>query len=876
MKYVAILSIGCLYFTTSNAQTNVYQCAVDPSVTQAEIDANDYYSDGCITFDQSPYNFDLNDNKTAEASKQIDIEPDFTAQNFLPNEGMSLLLCDDLRDVVSFSHSDLSSVEALKKFEVGIGLPEDIELRIQDFINSGDTSGNQINPYLEWHLNAEAIFMHRATGEIQTIDGFYYQEFEREQSDPNTTNWGWNVLPTSHNMRFRFAPPLEGGWDVFISVTLQDGSSFNYCPFVINVTPNTENDGYVKVADNKKVLERNGELFFPIGQDLHWPLDDNGDEYGLQTGAYSYNTVNSRAHVEFENDMVTLKNKGVNSFRMLLNPPSLDIEFEKVGDYTDRLNYGWEIDKIIEKAEELDLYIHFNMLVHYGLEANHAFRLHWDWSKNYVPHGWGEHVGHYGYRDFFIEDDTPELFMSDITCIKYYKQKVRYLIARYGYSTHIYMLELLSEANNVGNKNDITGWGTYNHYYSAYNHDSQQPIRVANWHDIMSKYIKNELNHKQHLVCASYAGYAHADGSNGDYTYSIPEIDVVSWNNYSDSIKKFHVNGNRIKSIQQQYNKPIFWSETGPLAPNNCDNGTTYRKDAWMTGFSGISGFNYWAGAEPEFHDQWEHLGNVRNFIEGTPQVANLFMSNNWEVLYVNDSTQIGGYHWNPARFKEVNYISGAAPNTNGDMTYMKVGVVSNLTDNYFTNISPGDVSSWCATHQPNLTDKHNLVWGDLSVIGSAMGDYFYDWYDYEGNHLSSTTYYLHDLGYFPHPLSCVESNCNTPTSEIPFVLEWDYSNIYKSNLTGTDNQNNTSILKEISTIQVYPNPTSDFIIIQCTDRNIIKFQLFDAKGQLIQTLNNEQIKDSISVSNLESGYYVILGLDKSNLTKHRTPWIKL
>ena len=271
-------------------------------------------------------------------------------------------------------------------------------------------------------------------------------------------------------------------------------------------------------------------------------------------------------------------------------------------------------------------------------------------------------------------------------------------------------------------------------------------------------------------------------------------------------------------------------------------------------------------------------MANVRNFIEGNPVVANLFMSDGWENLYTNDVgsfTSQSQQHWNPANRKEVNYISGVANNLNGYTTRFKIGVVSNLTDNYFTNISPGDVTSWCYDNPIAINVKNNLSWGDLTVISSAMGDYFYDWYDYEGYYLSSTTYYLHDLGYFPHPISCVENNCNTLTSEIPFVLEWDYADINKSNPIGLDTQNVNSVTEEIPTIQLYPNPTNDFIIIRCSDLSINEFHLLDAKGQLIQTLNSEQIKNSLPVTNLEPGFYVIIAIDESNLTKHKISWVK-
>ena len=84
---------------------------------------------------------------------------------------MTLILGEKLNNVVSFSHSDLNNVEALKKFEFGIELPEAVELRIQNFIATKDTSAiGGINPYLEWQFNAEAIFTNQSTGFVKVID----------------------------------------------------------------------------------------------------------------------------------------------------------------------------------------------------------------------------------------------------------------------------------------------------------------------------------------------------------------------------------------------------------------------------------------------------------------------------------------------------------------------------------------------------------------------------------------------------------------------------------------------------------------------------------------------------------------------------------
>ncbi len=115
MKYLISL-ILVLLALECDAQISVYQCPIDPVVTQSEMDGTNHYIAPCILFKAgSTYFFDLNDNKTAEASKQIDVEPGFDSENFLPGKGLTLVLCDELRDIVCFSHTDLSNNRSFKK-----------------------------------------------------------------------------------------------------------------------------------------------------------------------------------------------------------------------------------------------------------------------------------------------------------------------------------------------------------------------------------------------------------------------------------------------------------------------------------------------------------------------------------------------------------------------------------------------------------------------------------------------------------------------------------------------------------------------------------------------------------------------------------------
>tara|TARA_R110002072_G_scaffold281965_3_gene444670 strand:- start:10835 stop:10999 length:165 start_codon:yes stop_codon:yes gene_type:complete len=53
-------------------------------------------------------------------------------------------------------------------------------------------------------------------------------------------------------------------------------------------------------------------------------------------------------------------------------------------------------------------------------------------------------------------------------------------------------------------------------------------------------------------------------------------------------------------------------------------------------------------------------------------------------------------------------------------------------------------------------------------------------------------------------------------------------------------------------------------------------FKLVDAQGKLLRTIDSREIRKSIDITNLQSGIFVILGLDISNTIKYQKRWVKL
>lgn len=510
------------------------------------------------------------------------------------------------------------------------------------------------------------------------------------------------------------------------------------------------------------------------------------------------------------------------------------------------------------------------MFVGYTLDIKSIYtRFGWDWGGDSILYDYPRSQGSFAYRERFnLPEKEAKQWFTNEDCKKYYKQKVKYLISRYGYSTHISMFELFSEINLAGLEAEVVYVNTdpnnlqvqMNIISNPYDNDPQQPLNVTNWHSEMAKFIKNELGHTEHLLAVSYAGLP----NDNDSSYAIPEIDVMTFNSYSDNL------GNRYDSekinIQEQfekYHKPMILGETGPIAEYNCDATSSFRKSAWMHAFTGAAGYNMW---EAQFNsDVWHHLADVRSFIEDTPEVADLFMGN-WETSYLNDNNNIGA-----AIRKEATYLKGTYINQLGNQENLMVGAVSNLTDNYFTNRPPDDSlnPSWCFTNGTGVLtqdqqSKQDLYPGNGVLYSSFfnLSDFTLNWFNYDGDFLSTTYSPLTSVLLLNHPLSCITGNCAARTSEIPFIIDWELSD-YNKNLQNNSNPNERIIPTEgnftpknrvKNQLLVFPNPAQNNVQVICTDPAIITFKLVDARGKTVRVIDLRELNKSINIANLESG----------------------
>ena len=626
---------------------SVFDCSInDPVVTQAEIDANDDYYEQCILFSSgNNYSFDQNDNKDVSARTEIRIQEDFHAGEFTSTGKMHLKLEQPRNlDVFSMNQADLGAIPQFDKLELGIDLPTDIDQKIQNFFNGNP---DQLSPFDPNDVNIQANFYYfdETSGQWSpnsvNIFGFYYEEFTDSGTD-------WHNENTTHDFRIRYTPRIQGRWKCSIKVFINSVETYKPNDFVFDVVPSNLKD-FTRVGVNKRYFKIGDEPFFPVGQNLPWP--------GTGSGNYSPIPEDDMAEFhKYHSDMSDLANGGANYFRFLLNPWSIGVEFEKLGHYEDRMYLGWEMDRILNHARDLGLRIHFNLQVHYPFErVTPTSALHWDWSAN--------NSGAYPNCTNFPDDLgycystelgllTPQEFLDNQAAIGYYKQRLRYIISRWGYSPDISVLELFSEANNIGNHANLVydpnGGGCAlvgSNIVDPYMDDINHPQRVYDWQNEMCRYIKEDLHHSQHPLGVNYTGHPIYEGMdpalNGagcnilrsDMSYYSDYTDFWTWNSYTYNPEQFakHVAFNNNLNANNNWefpgtptniDKPLIYSEMG-MPGGYCDYNVTWKQMIALAPFDGSSGGLSWhhnnTGSTPiSYRNQlWQTYGYVREFIEG-------------------------------------------------------------------------------------------------------------------------------------------------------------------------------------------------------------------------------------------------------------------
>ncbi|MGV3632154.1 MAG: T9SS type A sorting domain-containing protein [Bacteroidota bacterium] len=907
------------------SQINVLECTPENSkITQQEfVGPQAEISKPCVVFDGQNYNFSGNQQKTITAYDEIQIKNNFQAK---PTGNGEVHLKADKGDfdVFCMNYPDLLHVLKYKKLELGITIPNEVQEKINNFHTGTEP---KINPYLDWEIRVSADFTHPNLPYTISIDGFYNKEFTEwmtpiDQIPTKAEGYtdaeyralgGYTEQPTDKPFLFRFAPNLKGKWSCVVHIYIPNQAPYDSEPFSFTVVE-SGSPGYVTVSENKRYFELGGQPFYPVGCNVLWPITraETDPELFNKTNVYEEYRAGvhavPRVYDNYKNTLNALIDGGGNCFRSIMYPASTDIEFEKLGDYTERLTMAQEMDEMLELFENRGALFVWDLQIHYSLMYSEmVYGKNWAWD-NLVYDANGNSYG-YCYKTL-PGVNNPIDFLTNTQAKEYYKQRLRYILARWGYSTNIALFEIMSETNllvpsmNPGDQN----------FYS----EGENWKIFRDWNVEMATYLKSHWNGALHLTTTSYAG----EKKREDNTFYNDAFDVMSLNMYDfgrpdfgSFLRKFvnerqlneisydcytwhNVDGNLIRKI-----KPLIYSETGILdkdCPNTMEPQRNFNDELklmYQIPFSGLAGgfsWSFW------FHPNlYHHLGKIRRSIYNVPRLT----SGNWFPGAMKKNSAIYSTdYWYYSEERGSTMTGKFNPQGNGnndirdrrvDLMYLRSGdrnlasgVLTNKTLNFLTLDDCFDseydefVSEqtavdirWEIYDQVLLSPQSSFsVWGEeIELTGLRNNRYYLNYY-YPSN-LSNPIDVQDNNG------ENIRLSCTLFNEQVVFEARreghtWQHL-LYPGSIQEIDpeilvaraaERNNTVTANDTILqnnvpydIMIFPNPTTDKLTVQFGLGNIgSEMQISDLRGTILETRKLNFEKNSFNLVNFTTGTYLI------------------
>ena len=381
--------------------------------------------------------------------------------------------------------------------------------RYEKFELSFDINRHVSNPFEPDHVKIDATFLDPANKAI-TIPAFYHQDYVRR-----VVNDREHLTPVGPGMwKVRFAPMAAGTHRYYLTVTYTPNHGGKREPEQLitgkrrfECVP-SDSPGFIRVSKKDPMYFEfdNGDWFYPIGHNVHSPSDDTPRAVAMQKrigadiqpdhGTFTYDRL-----------FKTMADSGENLAEVWLCSWWLGLEWIGEWKHYDGLTSfnmqnAWKLDYTVDLATRLGLRIHL-------VFDNHGKASTWcdpEWEDNpYNKMNGG-----------FL--DSPEEFFRNPIAKEIYKKKLRYIIARWGYSTHIAGLELWSEIDLVGDS------------WNFHANDVQAAPKVQ-WHREMTEYLER-IDPWNHMVTTHFSTTCSRIKST---LVSIPGIDYIACDAYRGS-----------------------------------------------------------------------------------------------------------------------------------------------------------------------------------------------------------------------------------------------------------------------------------------------------------------------------------------------------
>lgn len=435
------------------------------------------------------------------------------------------------------------------------------------------------NPFDPEELSVTVAF-ESPSGATTTVPAFATRDYSRELEG------GVERLSPAGEIGFRvrFTPTEAGTWR-FRTTVERPGERVESAWTELEVAERGSRHGFVRLGGESRTALRfdDGTPYLAIGENLAW-YDGRG------TFAYDEWLEAIAAHGG------TYARLWMPSWAFGLEWVERDGEIvaSSLGDYGARLDRAWQLDHVLGRAEELGVHVVLCLQNHgpFSLEHNS------EWGDNPYNAANGGPLAEPA--DFFTDEEARELF----------RRRLRYVVARWGYSPNVLAFELWNEVDMVV---------------------GSSPEAVASWHEEMSAALR-ELDPNDHLVTTSLSGVEAAldmFGSSAlyDALWSLPGIDLVQLHFYTTGDQRIDF-GEVLPGMVERlraYGKPVLVAEAGVDYRGGAETlesdpeSVVFHDLLWQGVLLGTfgTGMSWWWDSVTEPEDLYSHFDPVAAFVRG-------------------------------------------------------------------------------------------------------------------------------------------------------------------------------------------------------------------------------------------------------------------
>lgn len=440
------------------------------------------------------------------------------------------------------------------------------------------------NPFDPGEIDVRAVLV-SPSGRKIIVPAFYYQEFKRELA-----GGGERLSPVGKPVwKVRFTPTEVGRYEVYVEARDRRGYIASSGVYSFQAVP-SRLPGFVRVSsrDPRYFEFDDGSSNFFVGINVCW----SGSK-----GTYDYDEW-----------FAAMSAAGINMVRIWMAPWCFGIEWNQLGRYN--LREAWKLDYVLKLAEKYGIYVILCLMNHGQLST----QVNPQWSDNPYNKARGGPL------------NEPEEFWTNEEAIELFKRRLRYIVARWSYSTHLLAWELWNEV-------DLT--------------DNYMAVReqVAKWHREMATYLKS-IDPYNRLVTTSFA-----NPNLDPLVWTLDEIDFVTIHKYGpEGFRDIPMTLRElVLKALELYGKPVLvtefgvdWRWEGKPYYYFDKEGVGLHDGLWSTLVAGspVTAMSWWWDNYVHPFRLYYHFKAVSEFFKGVSPTASNFQSLVAEPLLQNESRE--------------------------------------------------------------------------------------------------------------------------------------------------------------------------------------------------------------------------------------------